>query len=204
MVTTQKWYLTFTTPTSLFFVHCAVNYKMPASQIYLFCCLCVCSVQFIVIILYIQKKAWLCLSKKIILLKMTKLTERNKCYHNIKTNTVVKWSNVTSKSKVKQSLCSPGQTLRVPGVWGSQISRQSTHEVGKVVSPAHRPPLLPPSPQKIFLVLTISVRGWVDPRGHSATGRIMSMKISNDIIVNRPHDLPTCSLNKLRYRVPPL
>jgi len=36
-----------------------------------------------------------------------------------------------------------------------QISRQSAHEGGKVVSPTHRPPL---PPQEIFLVL-ISVRG---------------------------------------------
>ena len=31
-------------------------------------------------------------------------------------------------------------------------------------------------PEEIFPVL-ISVRGWVDPRGHSAIGRILSMKI---------------------------
>jgi len=33
--------------------------------------------------------------------------------------------------------------LQVPGVSGSQISRQSANESGKFVSPTHRPPLLP-------------------------------------------------------------
>jgi hypothetical protein len=48
----------------------------------------------------------------------------------------------------------PGQALMFPGGSGSQISRQSAHEGGKVVSPRHRLPLS----QEIFLVL-ISVRG---------------------------------------------
>jgi hypothetical protein len=64
------------------------------------------------------------------------------------------------KEKVKQSHYSPWQALRVPVAWGSQISRQSAHEGGKVVSPTHRPPWLP---QEIFLVL-ISVRCWVNHR----------------------------------------
>ena len=46
-------------------------------------------------------------------------------------------------------------------------------------------------PQEILLVL-ISVRGWVDPSGHSAARRIMSMKNSNDTIGNWTRDLPTC------------
>jgi hypothetical protein len=42
--------------------------------------------------------------------------------------------------KVKPLLNRPGQALRIPGGWGSQISKQSACKGGKV-SPTHRTPL---------------------------------------------------------------
>ena len=46
--------------------------------------------------------------------------------------------------------------------------------------------------EDIILVL-ISVRGWIDPQGHSVIGRIISVENSNDTIWNRTNDLPICS-----------
>jgi len=42
---------------------------------------------------------------------------------------------------LKQSLYRPGQTVSIPGVSGSWISRQSAHESSNDVKAMHRPPL---------------------------------------------------------------
>jgi hypothetical protein len=61
-----------------------------------------------------------------------------------------------SLKKVMQSYYKPGQALRVPRGWGSQIFRQSAHGGGTYAPAAF-------IPQEVLLV-PISVRGWVDPR----------------------------------------
>ena len=70
---------------------------------------------------------------------------------------------------------------------------------GKVVSLTHRPPLPPGNTPGTHFCQRLS-----RPRGHSATGRIMSLKNSNDTIENRNRDLPVCSAVPLplRHRVP--
>jgi hypothetical protein len=50
---------------------------------------------------------------------------------------------VKVKVKIQKSHYMPGESLRVPGGWDSQMSRQSAHESGKVVSPKCRPPWPP-------------------------------------------------------------
>ena len=60
---------------------------------------------------------------------------------------------------------------------------------GKVVSLTHRPPLPPGNTPGTHFYYRLS-----RPQVHSATGRIMSLKNSNDTIGNRTRDLPVCSV----------
>jgi len=69
---------------------------------------------------------------------------------------------------------------------------------GKVVSLTHWPPLPPGNTPGTHFCWRLS-----RPQGHSAIGRIMSMKNSNDAMWNRTSDLPVCSTEPypLCYRV---
>jgi hypothetical protein len=102
--------------------------------------------------------------------------------------------------QVKQSNYRPGQAHRVPGGWGSQISRQSAHEGGKVVSPTHRPPLLPRHYSWYSLV-----RGWVNPSAIMQPEGLCQWKIPviPSGIEPATFQLIAQCLNQLRHCVPP-
>ena len=104
-----------------------------------------------------------------------------------------------SYSYIKQSHYSPGQAQRVPGGWGSQISRQSAHEVDKVVSPTHRPPL---PPRKYswysFLLEAVDPRATVRPEGFCQ----WKIPITASGIEPATFRLVAQCLNQLCHRVP--
>jgi hypothetical protein len=68
--------------------------------------------------------------------------------------------NMKVKVKVKQSLYKPGQALWVAESWGSQISRQSTHEGGKFIRHMHCLPL----PPRKYSWYSFLLKGWIDPK----------------------------------------
>jgi hypothetical protein len=92
-------------------------------------------------------------------------------------------------AKLKQTHYRPGQALRVPGCWGSQILKDDRHMKVVRLSAICTGCLYPPgNTPGTHVCQRLS-----QPQGHSAAGRIMSMKNCNDTIGNRTHNLLACS-----------
>ena len=94
---------------------------------------------------------------------------------------------VKVKVKVKQSIYGTGESLRVPRGWCSHIWWLPVHEGSKVVSPTHRPPLPLTGYSCYYFCQSLSRH-----QGHSAAGRIMSMKIPSKSIGNLTRALQAC------------
>jgi hypothetical protein len=112
------------------------------------------------------------------------------------------FSSVIVKVEVKQSLYRAGQAVRVPGGWGSQISRQLAYEGAKVVSPMDRPPLTP----RKYSWYSFLLRGWADPRAIVRPEGLCQWKIPLTPLGIEP---PTFQLvaqcfNQLRHCVCPI
>ena len=105
---------------------------------------------------------------------------------------------ISLEQTVEEAVCAQMKGKAVPlQAWnGPEGSRKlrfpdfvtTAQEDGKVVSLTHRPPLPPGNPPGTHFCKRLS-----RPQGHSAIGRIMSMKNSNDTIWDRRSDLPICS-----------
>jgi hypothetical protein len=88
-------------------------------------------------------------------------------------------------------LCNrPWSPIGLRDVEAPTFSRKSAHRWRKGCQPYVLAAFYTPGR---FLAL-ISVRGWVDPRGHGAAGRIRLIEKSNDFIGIRTRDLPARSI----------
>jgi hypothetical protein len=106
-------------------------------------------------------------------------------------NLLVILSDVFIKGKGK------GKAVPLQAWSGPEVSRKlmfsdfmtTAQDGGKVVSLTHRPPLPPENTPGTYFYQRLG-----RPQGHSATGRIMSLKNSNNTIGNRTRDMLVCSV----------
>jgi hypothetical protein len=86
----------------------------------------------------------------------------------LKDNTTELYYGVCQYVKVRLFIYRPGEAPNFPGCWSSQISRWSAHVGVKLVSPTHRPYLLPRKHSwHLFLLEAESPRAIVWPEGLS-------------------------------------
>ena len=79
----------------------------------------------------------LCLYVRVPVCRLAGLLPQRRC---------IQWRTLSIKSRYSNHFTGLFQAQSVPAGWGSQISRISTHEGDKVVSPTRQPPLTPSWP----------------------------------------------------------
>jgi hypothetical protein len=106
-------------------------------------------------------------------------------YKNYKTSVGI--VQPVTQVKVKQSNYRLWQAQRVPGGWGSHISKHSVHDGGKVVNPRHLPPL----PPRKYSWYSFPLEAESTPGPQCGRKDCVNEKKCNDTIGNRTRDLPS-------------
>jgi hypothetical protein len=104
------------------------------------------------------------------------------------------YSSKAGRTPACVKTCNSQKTMSA--TWRKERSTIETNEIMKTAAHRSESRRQHYAPAAFYstgkLLVVFSVRGWVDPRGHSVAGRIKSVEKSNGLIGIRTSDLPAC------------